>query len=58
MCDPHFLLAAVSFEDDKYVVSSSKSPPLILDSIESDPGFKVPMALILTELLCSFLWLH
>ncbi|XP_066307896.1 protein transport protein SEC7-like isoform X3 [Miscanthus floridulus] len=31
---------AVSFEDDKYVVSSSKSPPLLLDSIQSDPELK------------------
>lgn len=31
---------AVSFEDDKYIVSSSKSPPLLLDSIQSDPGLK------------------
>lgn len=31
---------AVSFEDDKYVVSSSKSPPLLLESIQSDPGLK------------------
>jgi hypothetical protein len=58
MCDPHILLAAVSFEDDKYVVSSSKSPPLLLESIQSDPGLKVPMALLLTELLCPFLCLH
>ena len=56
--NPHVLLAAVSFEDDKYVVSSSKSPPLLLDSIQSDPGLKVPLALLLTELLCSFLCLH
>lgn len=34
-------LAAVSFEDDKYVVSSSKSPPLLLDSIKSAPGLEV-----------------
>ena len=52
--NPHVLLAAVSFEDDKYVVSSSKSPPLL----QSDPGLKVPMALLLTELLCPFLCLH
>lgn len=31
---------AVTFEDDKYVVSSSKSPPLLLDSIQSDPVLK------------------
>ncbi|KXG34043.1 hypothetical protein SORBI_3003G412400 [Sorghum bicolor] len=31
---------AVSFEDDKYVVSSSKSPPLLLDSIQSAPGLE------------------
>lgn len=58
MCDPHVLLAAVTFEDDKYVVSSSKSPPLLLDSIQSDPVLKVRMALILTELVCSFFCPH
>lgn len=58
MCDPHVLLAAVTFEDDKYVVSSSKSPPLLMDSIQSGPELKVPMALLLTELVCSFFCLH
>jgi hypothetical protein len=38
---PHVLLAAVSFEDDKFVVSSSKSPTLLVGSIQSDPGLKV-----------------
>uniref|UniRef100_A0A804N869 Unconventional prefoldin RPB5 interactor n=1 Tax=Zea mays TaxID=4577 RepID=A0A804N869_MAIZE len=37
---PHVLLAAVSFEDDKFVVSSSKSPTLLVGSIQSDPGLK------------------
>jgi hypothetical protein len=58
VCDPHVLPAAVTFEDDKYVVSSSKSPPLLMDSIQSDPVLKVPMALLLTELGCSFFCLH
>ncbi|ONM34878.1 Prefoldin chaperone subunit family protein [Zea mays] len=35
-----YLLHSVSFEDDKFVVSSSKSPTLLVGSIQSDPGLK------------------
>ena len=44
---PHVLLAAVSFEDDKHVVGSSKSPSLPLDPSYPAPGLKVLPVLLL-----------
>jgi hypothetical protein len=44
---PRVLLAAVSFEDDKHVVGSSKSPSLPLDPPYPAPGFKVLPVLLL-----------
>jgi hypothetical protein len=45
---PLVLLAAISFEDDKHVVGSSKSPSLPLDPAQPAPGFKVLTVLLLT----------